>query len=262
MIIDSNYAVPRMLVEELEEKRSAYCLCIPVINEGARILHELERAAAAGVYKVCDIVICDNNSTDGSMELEHLQELHVNTLLVLDEKGKQGSQLRMGFGWALARGYEGIITIDGNDKDSIEDVSKFIDKLNEGYDFVQGSRYVQGGKAINTPFYRHIAVTLIHAPIISLVARKRFTDTTNNFRAYSKRYLMSDKVQPFRDIFVGYELLAYLSVRASQLKMKTCEVGVTRAYPKGEMPSKISPIKGSILLLKILILNAFGYYNP
>ena len=169
----------------------------------------------------------------------------------------------MGFYWALSRGYEGIITIDGNNKDSIEDVKEFIKKLDEGYDFVQGSRFIPGGQAINTPLVRHMAVKFIHAPVISLTAHEKFTDTTNNFRAYSKRYLTHPMVQPFRNIFRGYELLAYLSTRASQLRLKTCEVPVTRAYPNsGKIPTKISPIKGNSRLMRILVENAAGRYNP
>ncbi len=51
----------------------------------------------------------------------------------------------------MKRGYQGIITIDGNNKDSIEDVPTFIKKLQEGYGLVQGSRFVRGGRAIHTP---------------------------------------------------------------------------------------------------------------
>lgn len=57
----------------------------------------------------------------------------------------------MGLYWALERGYEGVVTIDGNDKDSIEDVPRFLEKLKEGYDLVQGSRFLKGGRAVNTP---------------------------------------------------------------------------------------------------------------
>ena len=131
----------------------------------------------------------------------------------------------------MQRGYDGIITIDGNNKDSIEDIPKFIEKLEEGYDFVQGSRFIKGGKSINTPLFRLLSIKLIHAPIISITAGKRFTDTTNAFRAYSKKYLTDTRLQPFRDIFMTYELLAYLSVRASQIGLKVCEIPVTREYP-------------------------------
>ena len=43
--------VPDYRAAELLPKRSEYCLLIPVINEGARILTELGRAQTAGVDK-------------------------------------------------------------------------------------------------------------------------------------------------------------------------------------------------------------------
>ncbi|MEG1895518.1 MAG: glycosyltransferase family 2 protein [Oscillospiraceae bacterium] len=255
--------VPDFDCTEYAEKRSKYCLCIPIINEKENIRMELHRARINKVHTVCDIIICDGGSTDGGTEEDMLCGLGVNTLLVKKGPGKQGAQMRMGFYWALMRGYEGIITIDGNNKDSIEDVCRFIQKLDAGYDFIQGSRFIQGGQAINTPIVRHLAVKFIHAPIVSFTAKEKFTDTTNNFRAYSKGYLTHPLVQPFRPIFKSYELLAYLSTRASQLGLKTCEIPVTRSYPNtGKIPTKISPVKGNAELMKILLANAAGKYNP
>lgn len=262
MIYENIKGVPKFECDEYDIKKTKYCICIPIINEGERIKTELLKAQKNGIDKLCDIIICDGGSTDGCTENELLKSLGVNTLLTKRDTGKQGAQLRMGFWWALERGYEGIISIDGNNKDSIEDVPKFVEKLNEGYDFVQGSRFIKGGQAVNTPPLRWISVKLIHAPVISITARKRFTDTTNAYRAHSKKYLCHPGVQPFRDIFMTYELLAYLSVRASQLGMKTCEVPVKREYPKkGKTPTKISPFKGNSSLLKILFQNLSGKYN-
>ena len=68
-------------------------------------------------------------------------------------------------------------------------IPRFLEKLQAGYALVQGSRFVRGGKAINTPPSRYWAVRLIHAPVISLAARHWFTDTTNAYRAYSRAYL-------------------------------------------------------------------------
>ena len=254
--------VPDFISSEYKPKQTKYCVLIPIINENGRIHLELQRAKKTGVDTIVDIIICDGGSTDGCTEENTLKGLGVNTLLTKTGPGKQGAQLRMGFWWALQRGYEGFITIDGNNKDSIEDIPAFIEKLERGYDFVQGSRFVKGGRAINTPLLRHLAVVFIHAPIISITAGKRFTDTTNAFRAYSKKYITHPGVQPFRDIFITYELLAFLSVRGSQLGMKTCEVPVTRSYPKGEkVPTKIKGFRGNHQLLKILFLNARGKYN-
>lgn len=263
MIYEKQAGVPKFECFEYETKMKEYVVLIPIINEGQRIIKELKRAYKNNIFEYADIVICDGGSTDGCTEEQRLKSLKVNTLLVKQDEGKQGAQLRMGMWWALKRGYKGVITIDGNNKDSIEDVPHFIEKLEEGYDLIQGSRFIKGGKAINTPFIRNVSVRLIHAPIISLTARKRFTDTTNAYRAYSAKYLLDERVQPLRDIFMTYELLAYLSVRATQIGMKACEIPVTRAYPKkGKTPTKISFFKGNSDLMKILIKNAMGAYKP
>lgn len=263
MIVKKRKGVPKYIVNEFDRKKKDYVVLIPIINEGERIHKELYRALKAEVSYYADIVICDGGSTDGSTEENKLKKLRVNTLLVKDDEGKQGAQLRMGIDWALNRGYKGIITVDGNNKDSIEDVPLFIEKLEEGYDMIQGSRFVDGGVAVRTPFSRYIAVKLIHAPIISLTAHQRFTDTTNAYRAYSREYLEDERVAPLRDIFMTYELLAYLSVRATQLGYKACEIPVKRIYPKeGKTPTKISAIRGNYELISILIKNLFGYYKP
>lgn len=263
MYFEQIKGVPDFECQEWQEKKKEYCVLIPIINEGERIKKELQRAKHFYVADAADIVICDGGSTDGCTEAGLLKKLDVNTLLVKKGPGKQGAQLRMGFWWALNRGYKGIITIDGNNKDSIEDVPSFIEKLQEGYDFVQGSRFIKGGHAVRTPFIRLLSVRLLHAPVISLTAKQWFTDTTNAYRAYSREYLLHPEVQPLRDVFMTYELLAYLSVRASQLGLKACEIPVDRVYPKsGKTPTKISFFKGNSDLLKILFKNMRGAYNP
>lgn len=254
---------PDFWAEEFSPRRAAYCLCIPVVDEGARILRELSRARRAGVDRLVDIALCDGGSTDGSTEPGRLRALGVNTLLVKEGPGRQGAQLRMGFYWALRRGYRGVLTVDGNDKDSIELVPLFLERLGEGFDFVQGSRFIRGGAAIHTPLVRYLAVRLIHAPLISLAAGRWYTDTTNAFRAYSRAYLEHPGVRPFRDVFDAYELLAYLSVRADQLGLRTCEVPVTRAYPpSGKTPTKIGAFSGNFDLLRTLLMTLFRVYHP
>lgn len=263
MIYERREGVPKFESFEYSNKAKEYVVLIPIINEGDRIHKELQRAKDNKVSEYADIVICDGGSSDGCTDENTLKSLEVNTLLVKQDAGKQGAQLRMGFYWAIERGYKGVITVDGNNKDSIEDVPKFIEKLEEGYDLIQGSRFVKGGVAINTPFIRTLSVRLIHAPVISLTAGQHFTDTTNAYRGYSMRYLTDERVQPLRDVFMTYELLAYLSVRATQLNMKACEIPVTRAYPKtGKTPTKISFFKGNAQLMKILFKNLFGAYKP
>lgn len=252
--------IPNNKKEILKEKSNKYCVVVPVINEGERIQIQLQKMKE--ISKDIDIIIADGGSSDGSLELEFLKNCNVRALLTKQDKGKLSAQLRMAYKFALDEGYEGIITVDGNGKDSVESIYEFIKKLDEGYDMIQGSRFIPGGAAINTPKIRHFAVKLIHIPAISIMAGFKYTDTTNGYRGYSKKYLEHPEVEPFRDVFDTYELLAYLSVKAPRLALKTCEVPVTRTYPAdGKVPTKISSFRGNFLLIEILWYLAIGKYD-
>jgi dolichol-phosphate mannosyltransferase len=245
---------------EFGPKKTKYCICIPILNEGTKIKKQLERMKAFS--KIADIIIADNGSTDGSTGKRFLRKMGVRTLLTLQEFGRQGTQLRMGFGYALQQGYAGIIQVDGNNKDGVEAIPLFIDHLEKGYDYVQGSRFIRGGQAVNTPPSRLLAVRLLAAPIISLGAKYWYTDVTNGFRGYSKKYLLHPAVHPFRDIFIRYEFNMYLTVRANQLGCRTKEIPVKRAYSKGKVVTKISPVRGNTDFFLTMFKAMRGYYNP
>jgi hypothetical protein len=232
-----------------------------VINEGDRVRAQL--AGMAPLADAVDIVVADGGSTDGSLEPNTLDAFRLRALLVKRGPGKLSAQMRMAIDFAMSEGYAGLIVIDGNGKDDYSAIPRFVELLDAGYDHVQGSRYIPGGQGINTPLSRTIGVKLLHAPLISLAAGARYTDTTNGFRAYSRRLLTDPRVQPLRDLFMAYELHYYLAIRAARLGMRVTETPVTRRYPKsGKTPTKISPIKGNLLILRTLAAAALGKFNP
>lgn len=252
---------PEFDVLELAPKKNKYCVCVFVINEGKRIQKQLK--IMKNYAEKIDIVIADGGSTDGSLEKDFLRDQNVRVLLTKKGKGKLSAQMRMAFAWALDEGYEGVVVVDGNGKDDVSAIPDFIKRLDQGYDHVQGSRFIPGGKAINTPLSREIGLHLLHAPVISLAARKRHTDTTNGFRGYSARLLRDNDIAIFRDVFETYELHYYLAIESSRRKQyKIIETPVTRAYPaKGKTPTKISPLKGNIHILTVLFKTAAGKYR-
>ena len=260
---ETAWQVPAARIDEFSAKRTRYCVCIPVINEGERLRAQLRAMSEAGIPELADILILDGGSTDGSTEAGYLKAQGVRALLVKLGAGRLSAQLRMGYAYALRQGYEGIVSIDGNGKDGVEAIPDFIRELGSGVDLVQGSRYVPGGQAVNTPWVRVLAIKLLHAPLISLAAGFRYTDTTNGFRAYSRRFLLDPRVQPFRDVFSSYELLAYLSVRAPRTGHRVREIPVTRRYPaQGKTPTKISHVGGNLLLFRTLLKVVCGVFNP
>ena len=258
---ESAWQFPDFDSQEFSSKHADYCICVFIINEGEKFLTQLARMQA--YCNDIDIVIADGGSTDGSTEFDTLRKHSVNTLLVKKGHGKLGSQMRMAFAWALKRGYKGIITIDGNNKDSIEDIPNFIKKLDEGYDHVQGSRFISGGQHENTPLSRLLGVKLLHAPVIRLASGFKYTDTTNGFRAYSGKLLRDPNLKVFRNAFTGYELHYYLAIKAVKLGYRVIEIPVTRKYPKtGKTPTKISPIRGNLNVILKLLSVAIGKYDP
>lgn len=257
----ATWQVPAYQTPMWRERTTRYCVVIPVINEGGRIRSLLEKMAAIHVSDMADIIIVDGGSTDGSLELPLLQDLGVRGLLVKTGPGKLSAQLRCAYAFALEQGYEGIVTIDGNDKDDPEAIPRFIAALDEGVDFVQASRFVEGGIAENTPRSRDMAIRFIHAPILSLSSGFKWTDTTQGFRAYSRSMLLDPRIAPFRDVFDTYELLAYLSYRAPKLGYQCVELPTTRRYPKGEVPTKISSLGGNLSVFQVLIDVCRGKYN-
>ncbi|MDR2173607.1 MAG: glycosyltransferase family 2 protein [Burkholderiales bacterium] len=263
MFSNPEWQVPTHEEKEFSSRRNPYAIVIPVINEGERIQAQLREMASLGIMSGFDVVIADGGSTDGSLDDDFLHEMDITALLTKTGAGHLSSQLRMAYAWCLDKGYDGIITIDGNGKDSVASIPQFGKALDDGIDYVQASRFIKGGKAINTPLIRTMAIRLLHAPLTSLSARHWLTDTTQGFRAYSKRYLLDDRVKPFRSCFMDYELLAYLAVRATQLGYTATEVPTTRSYPgTGKIPTKISPVRGSAGLLKVLFKACLGGYNP
>jgi dolichol-phosphate mannosyltransferase len=252
---------PAFEVHEFRPKSTDYCLVVLVINENGKLLKQLENSRQ--YLPLADLAIADGGSTDGSTAHEILKPLGVNSLLVKTGPGKLGAQMRMAFAWALDRGYKGVVCIDGNGKDGLDGIPRFLEKLKAGYDHIQGSRFVPGGISENLPLSRWVGLRLIHAPLISLTSRFRYTDTTNGFRGYSKRLLEDARMAVFRDVFVGYELHWYLAIRAARLGLKVCEVPVARRYPRhGPVPTKISPVRGSLNMLRVLFATCLGYYNP
>jgi len=257
----ATWEIPEHEVFELKHREKDYCLCIFVINEGERLLKQLDRLLPYS--DDVDVIVADGGSTDGSTNHRVLREKNVRTLLVKTGLGKLSAQMRMAFAYALEQGYQGIVAMDGNNKDDPAAVPSFVHGLREGFDHIQGSRFVEGGRAIRTPPFRLLGIKLFHAPLISAAAGFRYTDTTNGFRAYSPRLLLDDRVAPFRSIFTTYELHWYLAIRAPRLGFSVTELPVTREYPaSGPTPTKVRFPGGHLHMLRKLMEVCFHRLDP
>lgn len=257
----AKWQVPPFETALWQGKQCDYCVVIPVVNEGPRIKNLLAKMALHHIDTIADIIIVDGGSTDGSLNLEHIQKNKVRGLLIKKGPGELSAQLRCAYAFAMDQQYQGVVTIDGNDKDDPAAIAHFIEALKKGVDFVQASRFIPGGQAINTPKFRDWAIRFVHAPLLRVCSGFRWTDTTQGFRAYSRNLLLDPKVAPFRDVFMTYELLAYLSWCAPRLDYYCLELPTIRRYPRGKVPTKIRCISGNILIFWILLKTCLGFFS-
>ena len=246
---------------EFKKRKTKYCLVIPVINEGDKFKKQLQKVKKYA--KLVDIIIADGGSTDGSTDPKFLKANGVTVLLVKTGPGKLGAQYRMAYAYALKKGYQGVLHIDGNGKDDPKSIPNFVSHLDRGYDYVQGSRFIKGGRGINTPLERGVAIKYIFSPMLSVAAGKWYTDTSNGHRAYSRKLLLDPNLKLLRDVFTSYEILFYVTARANRLGLKSVEIPVIRSYPpQGSTPTKIVGFKKKLDVLLMAIKAATGYYNP
>ncbi len=255
-----DWELPTATLEELRPRAHEYCVLIPVLNEGERIKTQLSYMQT--LSDLPDVVICDGGSTDGCTDATLMRDLGVTCVIRKSSPGKMSSQLRLLFAYALIKEYRGMVHMDGNNKDDPDFIANYVNGLREGYDCVAGSRFRKGGRSINAPLQRELAIRLIHAPLISLAARRWLTDTTNSYRGYSQRLIGDPRIRPFRQIFVSYNLPYYLLVRASRLGFRLTEIPVNRRYPEGKVPTKISGIRAKLDILREVYEIVRGVYNP
>ncbi|MBW5409735.1 glycosyltransferase family 2 protein [Brachyspira hampsonii] len=251
--------IPSYEKYEFFKKKTKYALIIAIRNEGERFTLQMNKMKNADIFIKCDVFICDGSDKNYSLSIDFIKEIGVRKLLI-NKSGNDGRTLKLKqLLYEAARDeYDGVIMVDGNNKDNVdESLSLFIEKLDEGYDLIQATRFTLGGKEENTPFLRKIGLRLIASPLISLMSGFHYDDVLNGFRALSKNYMLDKRIDLFREEFVYYEYDIYPLVHVKKLGYKVCQIPTIRKYPKNEVPSKIKGMVNVKLFLYI-IQNAFS----
>ena len=251
--------VPDYSVTEFFQKRTKYCFMPVVFNEGDRFRRQLSRMSECA--SLADIVVAARTSTDNCTDVGLLRLNGVRAILTTDAAGS-ATAIRMGFRYALEQGYGGVVLIDGHNKDGVEALPDYLAKLDEGYDFVQGSRFMPGGFEKNTPLARRIGIRAVMAPLLWYGSGFWYTDGTNGFRGYSRRFIEHPQVEPFRDCFNHFNLQYFLSYMAPKLKLRVIEIPVVRVYPDdGTVPTKVIGFKHNFLAFWDMVRTVFGKYD-
>lgn len=203
--------------------------------------------------RVDGILVVDDGSRDATAEVARREGA---TVISHAERRGVGYSIRAAIRWGREHGFDLLVVMAGNNKDDPSEIPCLIDPIVlEGYDFVQGSRYLGGVRSGgDMPLYRKLSTRYVHPLLFSLVSGKRITDSTNGFRALRLALFDDPRIdidQPWLD---QYELEPYLLLKAITLGYRVREVPVSKIYPSYKMGyTKMRPITGWWSILRPLV---------
>jgi glycosyltransferase involved in cell wall biosynthesis len=180
-------------------------IIIPAYNEEKTISNVIKNAKPYGT-----VIVVDDCSRDGTSQIARKS----GAIVLRHEKNRGlGGALRTGFDAALKRGFDIIITIDADGQHRSEEIPKFVEKINEGYDFVLGRRDLHRYPFIKKfgNFFLNMATNFISGTVLF--------DTESGFRAFTssalkKLYLRAERYEIAVEIIfeVGRNRLNYANV--------------------------------------------------
>jgi len=152
---------------------------------GVTVGHVHEILSARGVPH--ELVVVNDGSTDGTWQL--LQELQAK----IPEVHPVNNEGPNGFGNAIIQGLDAmqgdaVAIMMADESDSPDDLVRYWDKLNEGYECVFGSRFIKGGSTTDYPWVKLRVNRLVNF-FIRIIFHVSLNDTTNAFKAYRREVI-------------------------------------------------------------------------
>jgi glycosyltransferase involved in cell wall biosynthesis len=207
---------------------------IPAFNEEETIYNVVKSA----LNYVDHTIVVDDNSFDCT-KFEAM-EAGAEVYKLTENRGA-GYATRKGL--ELAGNADIIITLDGDGQHNPEEIPLLIDAINDGYDFVIGSRFLLKNKI---PSYRKLGINII--TLAYNLGHKPITDAQCCFRAFNGKKLVF--ILPVEKSF-GFSVEMLVKARLYKLKIK--EVPVSCKYRGLEHDSSLNPIiHGVSVLIKTL----------
>ncbi|MEM5835010.1 MAG: glycosyltransferase family 2 protein [Candidatus Aenigmatarchaeota archaeon] len=208
-------------MEKIRKKKKRVIAIIPAYNESKTI----EKIVRETRKYVDEVVVVDDGSSDSTGELAKKAGAKV---IKHDKNMGLGKSLRDGFSYAISKNFDIIITLDADGQHSPSDIPKFIEAINEGYDFVLGERNLAC-----YPLIKKIGNVFLNF-MTNLISGTTLRDTESGFRAYTTNalkkingYVKANRYEIACEIIfaVGYYNLKYKNVPiASEVYVKGVRV--------------------------------------
>ena len=172
-------------------------IVMPVANEEATMGKVIEKILALPYDNLYLYPVIDSYSKDRTEEIIRSYE-HTGRVKCIFYKESRGviSCYLEGYRQALADGAECVLEMDGGGSHQPEEIPQFIEKLEEGYDCVWGSRFVKGGEMSHQPLYRKI-LSSGGTILANLILGTKLKDMTSGFEGFQAHVLQSMDLDAF-----------------------------------------------------------------
>jgi glycosyltransferase involved in cell wall biosynthesis len=215
---------------------------MPCLNEEDSIATCIEWALE-GIRKtglVGEVVVADNGSTDRSVEIATAAGARV---VHQPEKGYGNAYLK---GFSEARGRYIVM----GDSDATYDFSKLdelIARLDEGYDYVLGSRFAGTIQKGAMPWLHRYIGNPVLTGILNLFFGLKSSDAHSGMRAFTREAFERMELQ-----CEGMEFASEIVIKAARSKLKVAEVPIVYHPRQGE--SKLKSLRDGWRHLRFMLL--------
>ena len=191
---------------------------IPAFNEAGRIVPTLEALTgylAAQSYSY-EVVVVDDGSSDGTASV-------VEGWIATRSNVRLERIPHSGKGWAVKRGMQVAtgryrLTCDADLAMPVEWIARFLERMDDGYDVVIGSRQIAGARRFGEPVLRHMMGRVFNWTV-RLIALRGFEDTQCGFKCF-KGEVADDLFSAQRTRGFGFDVeVLYLAVNKRALRV-------------------------------------------
>lgn len=171
-----------------------------------------------------DLLVVDDNSPDGTGRLADELAARHPSVHVLHRGAKEGLGRAYcdGFAWALERGYDMVIHLDGDLSHDPGDIPAFLAAAGSA-DLVLGTRYLDGIRIINWPLHR-LVLSKLAGVYVRAVTGMPFTDPTGGYKCFRRAALAAldlDRVSSS-----GYSFMVEVTHTAWRRGLRIVEVPI------------------------------------
>ena len=160
-------------------------LIIPAYNEEKNIVKTVEAIKKYKKIKL-DYIVINDGSIDNTKKV--MEENDINFIDLPFNLGI-GAAVQTGYKYALYHNYDIAIQFDGDGQHDINSVDKLIEPIiNDDYDMVVGSRYIDNTSSFKSTFSRRVGIKVISF-LIKMLSKKVLKDVTSGYRAVNKNII-------------------------------------------------------------------------